>query len=74
MGGVCWLLVGVPRLEVDASLRSPPSSTPATVFGAPSPGGMGMADVALVEGAVYLIPGVARPQRWPPRCSCASPP
>lgn len=30
----------------------------ATVFGAPSPGGMGMADVALVEGAVQLIDGL----------------
>lgn len=27
-----------------------------TVFGAPSPGGMGMSDVALVEGALALIP------------------
>lgn len=30
----------------------------ATVFGAPSPGGMGMADAALVEGALRLIPGL----------------
>jgi len=29
-----------------------------TVFGAPSPGGMGMADVALVEGARELIAGL----------------
>lgn len=33
----------------------------ATVFGAPSPGGMGMADVALVEGAVRLVPGLDEP-------------
>lgn len=32
----------------------------ATVFGAPTPGGVGMADVALVEGAVALIPGLDR--------------
>jgi uncharacterized protein (TIRG00374 family) len=30
----------------------------ATVFGAPSPGGMGMADAALVEGALSILPGV----------------
>lgn len=30
----------------------------ATVFGAPSPGGMGMADVALAEGAINLIPNL----------------
>lgn len=30
----------------------------ATVFGAPSPGGMGMADVALVEGAINLVDGL----------------
>jgi uncharacterized membrane protein YbhN (UPF0104 family) len=30
-----------------------------TVFGAPSPGGMGMADVALTEGARTLIPGLS---------------
>jgi len=29
-----------------------------TVFGAPSPGGLGMADVALVEGALQLLPGL----------------
>jgi len=33
----------------------------ATVFGAPSPGGMGMADVALTEGAVAIL-GVTAPQ------------
>lgn len=33
----------------------------ATVFGAPSPGGMGMADVALVEGARNLIPTLDEP-------------
>jgi len=31
----------------------------ATVFGAPSPGGMGMADLALAEGAIGLIEGVS---------------
>jgi uncharacterized protein (TIRG00374 family) len=31
----------------------------ATVFGAPSPGGMGMADAALVEGAIQLVPNLA---------------
>ena len=30
----------------------------ATVFGAPSPGGMGMADAALVEGALKIIPNL----------------
>ncbi len=34
----------------------------ATVFGAPSPGGMGMADIALVEGAERLIPAITEPQ------------
>lgn len=34
----------------------------ATVFGAPSPGGMGMADAALAEGAVRLIEGVTAPE------------
>ncbi|MEQ1565005.1 MAG: lysylphosphatidylglycerol synthase transmembrane domain-containing protein [Myxococcota bacterium] len=34
----------------------------ATVFGAPSPGGMGMADAALVEGASKVIPGITGPQ------------
>lgn len=29
-----------------------------TVFGAPSPGGMGMSDVALVEGARALVPSI----------------
>jgi len=34
----------------------------ATVFGAPSPGGMGMADLALAEGAIGLIQGVSAGQ------------
>jgi uncharacterized protein (TIRG00374 family) len=34
----------------------------ATVFGAPSPGGMGMADAALAEGAVALVAGLSAPQ------------
>jgi len=34
----------------------------ATVFGAPSPGGMGMADAALAEGATQLIAGLTAPQ------------
>ena len=34
----------------------------ATVFGAPSPGGMGMADAALAEGAVALVDGLTDPQ------------
>ncbi len=34
----------------------------ATVFGAPSPGGMGMADAALAEGAVALVHGLTAPQ------------
>ncbi len=43
-------------LGVDASLdASTFLYTFATVFGAPSPGGMGMADVALTEGAVTLL-------------------
>lgn len=36
--------------------------TSATVFGAPSPGGMGMADAALTEGAVRLIPAITDAQ------------
>ncbi len=34
----------------------------ATVFGAPSPGGLGMADAALAEGAMRLLPGVEAPE------------
>ena len=34
----------------------------ATLFGAPSPGGMGMADAALVEGAMAVVPGIDGPQ------------
>jgi uncharacterized protein (TIRG00374 family) len=34
----------------------------ATVFGAPSPGGMGMADAALAEGATRLVPSITAPQ------------
>jgi uncharacterized protein (TIRG00374 family) len=34
----------------------------ATVFGAPSPGGLGIADAALTEGAARLLPGVTAPQ------------
>lgn len=34
----------------------------ATVFGAPSPGGLGIADAALTEGAARLLPGVSAPQ------------
>jgi uncharacterized protein (TIRG00374 family) len=34
----------------------------ATVFGAPSPGGMGMSDVALVEGALQLVRSLTPPQ------------
>ena len=34
----------------------------ATVFGAPSPGGMGMADAALAEGATQILEGVQAPQ------------
>lgn len=34
----------------------------ATVFGAPSPGGMGIADAALAEGAVQLIDGLGAPE------------
>jgi uncharacterized protein (TIRG00374 family) len=30
----------------------------ATVFGAPSPGGMGMADAALAEGSLAVVPGL----------------
>lgn len=33
-----------------------------TVFGAPSPGGLGMADVALAEGALQLIEGISEGQ------------
>lgn len=33
-----------------------------TVFGAPSPGGLGMADVALAEGAMGLMPSVSAGQ------------
>ena len=34
----------------------------ATVFGAPSPGGMGMADAALAEGAIHALPHITAPQ------------
>jgi uncharacterized membrane protein YbhN (UPF0104 family) len=34
----------------------------ATVFGAPSPGGMGMADAALAEGATALVAGLSAPE------------
>lgn len=34
----------------------------ATVFGAPSPGGMGISDAALVEGAVQIVDGITAPQ------------
>lgn len=34
----------------------------ATVFGAPSPGGMGMSDVALTEGALGILPGLTAGQ------------
>lgn len=33
-----------------------------TVFGAPSPGGMGMADLALAEGALQLVPALTAGQ------------
>jgi uncharacterized protein (TIRG00374 family) len=33
-----------------------------TVFGAPSPGGLGMADVALAEGALQVVPGITEGQ------------
>ncbi len=32
-----------------------------TVFGAPSPGGLGMADAALAETAVFVVPGLGEP-------------
>lgn len=45
-------------LHIDASLEvSTFLYAFATVFGAPSPGGVGMAELALVEGATLLIPG-----------------
>lgn len=52
-----WLIfVG---LNVDVSLDAATFLYAfATVFGAPSPGGMGMADAALVEGSRALIPGL----------------
>jgi glycosyltransferase 2 family protein len=34
----------------------------ATVFGAPTPGGLGFADAALAEGAMGLVDGIAKPQ------------
>jgi uncharacterized protein (TIRG00374 family) len=34
----------------------------ATVFGAPSPGGMGIADAALAEGAAQVIPTITGPE------------
>lgn len=34
----------------------------ATVFGAPTPGGLGMADAALAEGAMGLLNDISRPQ------------
>jgi len=34
----------------------------ATVIGAPSPGGMGLADASLAEGALVLVPGITAGQ------------
>lgn len=49
-------------LDVDASLGvSTFLYAFATVFGAPSPGGVGIADVALVEGALRLVEGLEEP-------------
>lgn len=62
---VAWAAEGVGTWLVFAGLgRSVPLDASmflyafATVFGAPSPGGMGMADAALVEGALRILPGV----------------
>lgn len=50
-------------LDVDASLSvSTFLYAFATLFGAPSPGGLGMADMALVETAVPLIDTLSEPQ------------
>jgi uncharacterized protein (TIRG00374 family) len=52
-------------LGVDASLEAATFLYCfATVFGAPSPGGVGMADLALVEGALYLLPGTTEAQAF----------
>lgn len=50
-------------LQVDASLDvSTFLYAFATVFGAPTPGGLGMADAALAEGAISLLDGIGRPR------------
>ncbi len=60
--GYWWVLRG---LGVDADLGVATFLYAfATVFGAPSPGGMGLADAFLAEGAVRLIPGVTGPQAF----------
>jgi uncharacterized protein (TIRG00374 family) len=60
--GYWWVLLG---LGVDADLGVATFLYAfATVFGAPSPGGMGLADAFLAEGAVRLIPGVSAPQAF----------
>ena len=57
----CWVVFR--GLGVDASLDvSTFLYAFGTVFGAPSPGGLGMADVALVEGALQLINGITEGQ------------
>jgi uncharacterized membrane protein YbhN (UPF0104 family) len=60
--GYWWVLLG---LGIDADLGVATFLYAfATVFGAPSPGGMGLADAFLAEGAVRLIPGVTSPQAF----------
>jgi uncharacterized membrane protein YbhN (UPF0104 family) len=54
----CWLVF----LGLDATSATLDMATFiyafATVFGAPSPGGMGMADAAIAEGALQIVPGL----------------
>jgi uncharacterized protein (TIRG00374 family) len=49
-----WLVFEGLNVEADLAVSTFLYSF-ATVFGAPSPGGMGMADIALAEGALNLI-------------------
>ncbi len=53
----CWLVLR--GMGAEASLdASTFLYAGATVLGGPSPGGLGVADVALAEGAVRLVPGL----------------
>lgn len=56
-----WLILGGFGLEGDL-LTSTWLYASATVFGGPSPGGLGLSDAALGEGAALLVRGMSAPQ------------